>query len=460
MAIVNPIVATPEVQTITVDATGGTFTVTHAGSTTAALAFNVSASTFTTAMGIAGAGACVVTGGPGAAGGGTPYTLTWPFGAAVAPTTDATSLTGGAGTAVVATVTPGVTPVADPYLTVGEHTAPSGTDPSVYEWCMMEVAAWMAGESWTDDPANVSPVIAQLCKVLNDSLPDTNRQNLKDYLAVAPNGVIDTVDAGKETTRKLMCTDWLVRVFLPLWFDAAGMPDEADELAALPAIATGTLDADETIAVIAAAGMAARAVTDYAWADLDWASLPGDGRADHPITGEFFPFLWPDLVADTDHATLEVAQRCSRGLAFADDGTDEGQAAWDAARRVAKAAAWDATDLVRSPLWDSTRAAPTPWLGVTGGTSADADTVGLAAWQAARDALLVAVTNGKLARQTYDVYEVRFAAWLAFIGAEDSETAAAVAYEAARESIGAIVAAVTADVWDSLTDLLDDLCSA
>ena len=49
--------------------------------------------------------------------------------------------------------------------------------------------------------------------------------------------------------------------------------------------------------------------------------------------------MWPDLVADTDHATLELAQRCSRGLAYAADGTDDGQAAWDAARRAAKAAA-------------------------------------------------------------------------------------------------------------------------
>lgn len=464
--ITNPIVATAEVQTVTVDATGGTFTVTWNGATTSALAFDVSAADFATAMALIadGAGNVTVTGGPGAPGGGTPYTLTWAarMGNVPAPTTDATSLTGGAGTAVVATTAAGVTALADPWLSVGAHTAPSHPVPDQgdWQWCMMEVAAWMAGESWTDDPANVSPVIAQLCKVLNDSLPDTNRQNLKDYLAVAPNGVIDTVDAGKETTRKLMCTDWLVRVFLPLWFDAAGMPDEADELAALPAIATGTLDADETIAVIAAAGMAARAVTDYAWADLDWASLPGDGRADHPITGEFFPFLWPDLVADTDHATLEVAQRCSRGLAYADDGTDEGQAAWDAARRVAKAAAWDATDLVRSPLWDSTRAAPTPWLGVTGGTSADADTVGLAAWQAARDALLVAVTNGKLARQTYDVYDVRFAAWLAYLGADDGENPAQVAYDAAVETAGVILAAVAGDVWTSLQTLLDDLCSA
>ena len=467
MAIINPIVSTSEVQTVTVDATGGTFTLTWNGTTTTALAFDISAVDFTTAMDAItdSVGDCVVTGGPGAAGGGTPYTLTWSAGKGnvPAPTTDPALLTGGAGTATVATTTAGVTALADPVLSVGAHDAPTVSivpDQGDWAWCMMEVAAWMADEAWSDDPANVSPVIAQLCKMLNDSLPGTARWELKDFLVVAPDGVIDTVDAGKETTRKLLCTNWLVRTYLPLWFDAAGMSDEADELAALPAIAAGTLDADETIAVIAAAGMAARAVAEYAWADLDWASLPGDGRADHPITGDFFPYLWPDLTTDYDHATLELAQRCSRGLAYGDDGGDEGQAAWDAARRVAKAAAWDATDLVRPAAWDSSRAGPSPWLGVTGGTDADADTVGLAAWQAARDALLAAVTNGRLARETHDVYEVRFAAWLAWVNADPSENAAAVAYAAAAAAAATITSAVASDVWDSLVDLLEDLCAA
>lgn len=107
--------ATPvsEVQTITVDATGGTFTVTWNGQTTTALAFNISAVNFTNAMEAlsnVGVGDVVVTGGPGNAGGTTPYTLTWnsALGNVSQPTTTATLLTGGAQTAVVATTTPGV----------------------------------------------------------------------------------------------------------------------------------------------------------------------------------------------------------------------------------------------------------------------------------------------------------------------------------------------------------------
>lgn len=74
------VAAVAEIQTITVDATAGTFTITYAGQTTAALAFDVAAADMQTALvalsNIA-PGDVVVTGGPGAAGGGTPYTLTW-----------------------------------------------------------------------------------------------------------------------------------------------------------------------------------------------------------------------------------------------------------------------------------------------------------------------------------------------------------------------------------------------
>lgn len=101
---------TQEVQTITVNATGGTFTVTWNAQTTSAIAYNATAGTVQTALealsNIA-PGDVVVTGGPG---GTTAYTLTWAasLGNVAAPTTNVGSLTGGAGTAAVATVTAGV----------------------------------------------------------------------------------------------------------------------------------------------------------------------------------------------------------------------------------------------------------------------------------------------------------------------------------------------------------------
>jgi hypothetical protein len=100
-----------------------------------------------------------------------------------------------------------------------------------------------------------------------------------------------------------------------------------------------------------------------------------------------------------------------------------------------------------------------PWQAVTGGVTS-ADSVGLAAWIVARDAAFAACTQGKSARQTHDIYEVRFAAWLASLEADDSEDPNVVAYEAAVAAAGTILAGVASDVWDSLVVLLGDLCAA
>lgn len=114
--IIDNVVAVSEVQEIAVDATGGVFTVTFSGQTTADLAFDVAAVDFTAALvalsNIA-PGDVVVTGGPGDDGGTTPYVLTWnsALGNVAEPTTTVTGLTGGAGTAAVTTVTAGVAAV-------------------------------------------------------------------------------------------------------------------------------------------------------------------------------------------------------------------------------------------------------------------------------------------------------------------------------------------------------------
>lgn len=109
-----------EVQRVVVDAAAGTYTLTFSGQTTATIAFNASATTGAgsvraklEALSNIDPGDVVVTGGPGDAGGTTPYTVT--FGgqyheADVAQmTSDAALLTGGASTATVSTTTGGVT---------------------------------------------------------------------------------------------------------------------------------------------------------------------------------------------------------------------------------------------------------------------------------------------------------------------------------------------------------------
>ncbi len=103
-----------EVERITVNATGGTFTITYGGETTAPLNYNASATEVREALeALAGldSGDVTVIGGPGGSGGGTPYTLI--FGGKlteqpVTPvTTDRSGLTGGAKLATVVVVRPG-----------------------------------------------------------------------------------------------------------------------------------------------------------------------------------------------------------------------------------------------------------------------------------------------------------------------------------------------------------------
>jgi hypothetical protein len=95
-----------EIQVVTVDATGGTWLARFNGLQTAALAFDITAADLKTALELLDSvSEVLVTGGPGDSGGATPYTFVFMGDEMEMPhnlmTTDAGSLTGGAGTAVV-----------------------------------------------------------------------------------------------------------------------------------------------------------------------------------------------------------------------------------------------------------------------------------------------------------------------------------------------------------------------
>ncbi len=106
--------ATNEIVSIAVNATGGTWTATWGGATTAAMAFNISAAAAKAALVAAttlGNGDINVTGGPGNNGGTTPYVLEFTGAYAAedvgAVTTSAVSLTGGGASAAVTVTTAG-----------------------------------------------------------------------------------------------------------------------------------------------------------------------------------------------------------------------------------------------------------------------------------------------------------------------------------------------------------------
>lgn len=445
--IANPIVSTAEVQTVTVDATGGTFTVTWNGATTSALAFDVSAAAFTTAMdAIAdGTGNVVVTGGPGAAGGGTPYTLTWSAGRGnvPAPTTDATSLTGGAGTAVVATTTAGVTALADPWLSVGAHTSPTGSVPDQgdWQWCMTEVAAWMGGATWSDEPANVSPVIAAVANVVNDLLPDSTRQDLKDFLVVAPDGIIDTVDAGKETDREWLAVDWLVRTLLPLWletwvgYDFAPVSTAADDIAALPAVASGTFDESATLDAFEVAG---RAVWDYRATKLIGVFDTIGGGSD----------AWrfssvQDAIGYAGADVVTWGYRLLRGGGLTPTGADDGAQTFAAAYAAAEQVAVDLAEAFVSSTFLTGRDDNSPW------RPTDTEIVVGQAWMMMRDAVWVRVTASAMAAAANQLGAVR-------LGTAEGTFAAHYAsiYTAAFDQV---TTTINTDLSATLFDIIDDL---
>lgn len=106
---------TAEVQTVTINGgpTGGTFTLTFDGQTTAAIAYNAAAGAVQTALNaLSNLDGATVTGNAGG-----PYTVTFPvaLGNVAQMTGDATGLTGGTAPAVVvATTTPGEAPAPTP----------------------------------------------------------------------------------------------------------------------------------------------------------------------------------------------------------------------------------------------------------------------------------------------------------------------------------------------------------
>ena len=177
--------------------------------------------------------------------------------------------------------------------------------------CVMEFAAWVAGEPHSDHPQCVSPVLAIFLRDWNDALDDATRQRLVPY-AIAAVGT--NTGQTHEETRAWLALDWLIRVYTPAWLRLAGLVPEARTLEATARI----VDAVTCRAVqrpLDAAGAAARAAARAAAGAAAWAA----------------------------------ARAAARDAA--------GDAAWAAAWAAARAAARDAA---RAAAWAAARAALEP----------------------------------------------------------------------------------------------------
>jgi hypothetical protein len=126
--------------------------------------------------------------------------------------------------------------------------------------CIMEAAAYIAGEPFTDHPECVSPVIGAFLRNWNDALPDDDRQQLKRYVTE----VIGT-NAGLDVDVELswMALDWLVRVQTPAWLRLAGLVDQADLLAGMGVVTPETCPSIQP--ALTAVRQDAAAAGDAAW---------------------------------------------------------------------------------------------------------------------------------------------------------------------------------------------------
>lgn len=98
--------------------------------------------------------------------------------------------------------------------------------------CVMEAAAYIAGEPHSDHPSCVCPVIATYARSLNDSMPEGERQKLK---ALIP-AMIGTLNPALQSKRMFLAADRAVRAFAPAALDAAMLPEQAKALRSLPPI--------------------------------------------------------------------------------------------------------------------------------------------------------------------------------------------------------------------------------
>jgi len=195
--------------------------------------------------------------------------------------------------------------------------------------CLLEAVAWFAGESHSDHPACVSPVLAAYGRHLNDVLPDESRRLLIPAMS-------HTAGDGLDKARGYLALDWLIRVYTPAWLDLAGLSAEAGQLRGLHRI--------NDLITVRNAGPVVRMAADKATAAgtaARTAAWDAAGIAARTAAG---PAAW-DAAGIAARAAAEDAA---------------GTAAWDAAEDAAETAAWPAArdaaeDAARDAAWDAAR---------------------------------------------------------------------------------------------------------
>ena len=239
--------------------------------------------------------------------------------------------------------------------------------------CLLEAVAWFAGESHSDHPACVSPVVAAYGRHLNDVLPDESRRLLIPFIPAMSH----TAGDGLDKARGYLALDWLIRVYTPAWLDLAGLSAEAGQLRGLHRI--------NDLITVRNAGPVVRMAADKATAAgtaARNAAWDAAGTAARTAAG---PAAWDAAGTAARAAAEDAAGTAAWDAAWpaAEDAaeTAAGPAAWDAAEDAARAAAWDAA-------WDAAETAAR-----TAARNAARNAARTAAKTAARNKLALTVTQ-------------------------------------------------------------------
>lgn len=103
--------------------------------------------------------------------------------------------------------------------------------------CAMEMVAWLAGESHSDEPACACPVIGAVVRCLNDALPSAaERERLLRPLV--PTLVNSRSTPTIEQARALLLADWAARKIAPAILRRTYRDGDARTLAQSPPVRT------------------------------------------------------------------------------------------------------------------------------------------------------------------------------------------------------------------------------
>ena len=119
---------------------------------------------------------------------------------------------------------------------VGAHN-PAQNPTGDRDMCVMEAVAFMAGETWSDRPMCACPVVSAFLRSWNDDLPNDDRDRLLPADVWVPKLINSRqrFDRDAEIRRARLVFDWLVRSYIPAWFDLVpALAEHAATLRGLP----------------------------------------------------------------------------------------------------------------------------------------------------------------------------------------------------------------------------------